>query len=88
MDLKDKTIVITGAGKGIGLSCVEAFLDAGAYVYGIDIEESSSEALKYNPCYFFIQGDISSEESIRKAADIISRNSRPFQLGELPGSKC
>lgn len=42
-DLEGKTIVITGAGSGIGLACAEGFLAEGAQVLGVDIE---SERLK------------------------------------------
>ena len=35
MILKDKNILITGGGKGIGFSCIENFIKEGAYVYAI-----------------------------------------------------
>ena len=44
-ELEGKTIVITGAGSGIGLACAEGFLKDGAKVLGIDIREDRLEAL-------------------------------------------
>lgn len=35
MDLKNKTAIVTGANKGIGLECVKLLLEKGAKVFGI-----------------------------------------------------
>ncbi len=43
--LEGKTIVITGAGSGIGLACAEGFLAEGARVLGVDIEGERLEGL-------------------------------------------
>lgn len=34
--LKDKVILVTGAGRGLGLTVAEAILEAGGKVYGLD----------------------------------------------------
>ena len=44
-DLKDKTILITGGGSGIGASFVEAFARQGSRVAFIDIQEDASQEL-------------------------------------------
>ncbi|MGN6776381.1 SDR family NAD(P)-dependent oxidoreductase [Rhizobium sp.] len=44
-DLKDRTVLVTGGGSGIGASLVEAFAKQGAKVAFIDIIEESSKAL-------------------------------------------
>lgn len=50
--LLGKTILITGAGKGIGKSCVQKCVDAGANVIAVARTESDLEALKqYAPSH-------------------------------------
>jgi NAD(P)-dependent dehydrogenase (short-subunit alcohol dehydrogenase family) len=44
--LKDKRVVVTGGGSGIGASLVEAFVRQGAKVAFIDIMEAESRALE------------------------------------------
>ena len=45
-DLKDKTVLITGGGSGIGASFVEAFARQGSRVAFIDIQEDASRELE------------------------------------------
>ena len=47
-DLKDKTVLITGGGSGIGASFVEAFARQGSRVAFIDIQEDASQELERN----------------------------------------
>lgn len=42
MNLKDKSVLITGAASGIGLECVKGYLDNGAIVYMADFNESEN----------------------------------------------
>jgi len=44
-DLKDKIVLITGGGSGIGSSIVEHFCEQGSIVYFIDINEEASTKL-------------------------------------------
>ena len=44
-DLKDKTVLITGGGSGIGASFVEAFARQGSMVAFIDFQEDASQEL-------------------------------------------
>lgn len=43
LDLKGKSVVITGAASGIGLECVRGYLDNGADVYMVDFNESENQ---------------------------------------------
>ena len=44
-DLKDKTVLITGGGSGIGASFVKAFVRQGCQVAFFDIQEDASQEL-------------------------------------------
>lgn len=44
-DLKDKRVVVTGGGTGIGAAIVEAFVSQGAQVTFLDIADEASQAL-------------------------------------------
>ncbi|MDO4996302.1 MAG: SDR family oxidoreductase [Bacilli bacterium] len=46
MEIKDKKIIITGAGNGIGKELTKQLLGKGAYVYGLDINEENLNSLK------------------------------------------
>jgi 3-oxoacyl-[acyl-carrier protein] reductase len=44
-EIEGKTVIITGAGSGIGLACAEGFLADGARVLGVDNQGDRLEAL-------------------------------------------
>ena len=43
--LRSKTVFVTGGGSGIGAAIVESFVDQGARVAFVDIDEAASKAL-------------------------------------------
>lgn len=67
-ELEGKTIVITGAGSGIGLACAEGFLKDGAKVLGIDIREDRLEALSAKGG-MTMQADSSKDADMRAMID-------------------
>ncbi len=65
MDYRNKTVVITGAAKGIGASCARLFYEAGANVALMDIAKDESGITANR--WLFINCDISSEIQIKEA---------------------
>lgn len=65
MEYQNKTVVITGAAKGIGASCARLFHEAGAKVALIDIAKDESGIM--DDRWLFIKCDISSEMQIQEA---------------------
>lgn len=78
MDLKNKTVMITGASSGIGLACAELFAEAGARLILIArrkkiLEEKSTELQKKYAC-----------ETYNIELDIQKFNQVKTELNKLP----
>lgn len=74
MNLVGKTAVITGAGKGIGKSISKLFLKKGASIVFCtrneqDIELFKSENKLFEGKVFYVNSDLSKEETIKKIVD-------------------
>ena len=64
MNYQNKTIVITGAAKGIGAACAKVFLEAGANVGLLDIDVISSTD---NERSMSVVCDVSNENAVKNA---------------------
>jgi NAD(P)-dependent dehydrogenase (short-subunit alcohol dehydrogenase family) len=62
-----KTAVVTGAGGGIGLGLVDAFLKEGYNVVGTSL--NASQSLTPSPHLAIVDGDIGNEETAAKAVE-------------------
>lgn len=69
--LDDKVAIVTGAGSGIGEATTKLFLEEGALVVAIDIEEKSLEKYKDNSKVLSIYGDVTSNGDIVRIIDDI-----------------
>ncbi len=67
-ELKSKTVVITGAGSGIGLACAESFLGEGARVLGVDIDGERLEGLALKGA-LTMTADVSQDSAMRAMVD-------------------
>lgn len=79
-NLKNKTIVLTGANGQLGQSLAGALLSQGAFVYLTDLHNEinkDSEAFlnkKYDSKYEYVKMDITSESSIKDAMDKMAKD--------------
>lgn len=67
LGLEGTHVLITGAAGMIGSKVVDVFLTAGAYVTCIDRSYAHDEKFYYDLEYYELKGDISDEESMRRA---------------------
>jgi NAD(P)-dependent dehydrogenase (short-subunit alcohol dehydrogenase family) len=67
MEFQNKTVVVTGGGKGIGAACAKVFFDAGANVVVLDKDDDTSGIT--NERWFVVQCDVSSEAQVIEAAE-------------------
>lgn len=67
--MKNKTVVITGASKGMGLACAKLFYESGANVGLLDI--ASDEAGITDTRWFYIACDVSNNVSVKNAMHAI-----------------
>lgn len=65
MNYQNKTVVITGAAKGIGAACAKLFFDAGANVVVLDVADDTS--LINDNRWLNIHCDVSSETQVSEA---------------------
>ena len=68
MLLQDKTIAITGAGKGIGRACVSFFISQGARVVALTRSEADVMALKASypsDRFVIMKGDVTSSDDLK-----------------------
>ncbi|NLL71336.1 MAG: SDR family oxidoreductase [Epulopiscium sp.] len=78
MNYKNKVVLITGAGQGIGACIARSYAQKGAYVIIVDIDmEAGRETEEYiinqNQSCLFIPTDLSQPKSIETMMDIIAK---------------
>ena len=73
MNLKEKTVIITGGAKGIGKAIALELLKEKCRVIILDIDKNEGKKLQndLNDMIEFINIDISKEEQVKKACNYI-----------------
>jgi 3-oxoacyl-[acyl-carrier protein] reductase len=67
----DRIVVITGSAIGMGEGAVESFAEAGAAVYGLDIDVERGEAVAERTGTTFVECDITSSKTVRETFEAI-----------------
>ena len=94
LELRDKRVLVTGASRGIGLACVEGFLEEGATVTLVSRpssrlgEETSRLAARYPEAVASIPADLSTADGIAMLApslteaDVVVNNAGAERFGD------
>lgn len=76
-DFVDRVVAITGSATGMGAGAVRSFADAGAAVYGLDIDESGGAAVATESGSTYVGCDITDSTAVAAAfADIANTHGR------------
>jgi NAD(P)-dependent dehydrogenase (short-subunit alcohol dehydrogenase family) len=70
MELKEKTVVVTGSGNGIGEAFARRFTLEGAHVVVTDVEEAAVNRVVESIGSVGLAADITVEENVRAVADL------------------
>ena len=72
MQLANSTAIVTGGASGLGEATARLFVDLGANVVVLDLNEPAGEQLqsKFPDKIRFIKTDVSSESDVQKAVDL------------------
>ena len=70
MKLRDKVVVITGSGGGIGEACARRFATEGAKVVVTDINSDGVKRVSDSIGTVGLAGDITAEDTVRAVADL------------------
>ena len=76
LDFSGKAVLVTGAGVGIGRAIADAFVDAGARVFAVEVDECRADALAYaQPAIEVIRADICARATPAMLAKLIGEAS-------------
>ena len=73
MKLRDKVVVITGSGSGIGEACAHRFADEGAKVVVTDLNPDGVDRVSKAVDTVGLAVDITAEDNVRAVADLARR---------------
>ena len=73
-DLTNKTILLTGAGKGIGKDILEKLQEYNLIIYAIVKSKNDIKKITPNKNLYIINGDITNKKCITKVFNLIKKN--------------
>jgi len=65
--LRDRVVVVTGAGSGIGLASAHRLAEEGARVVAVDIDEGAGAAVARDLDGLFVRADVADEDDVVRA---------------------
>ena len=74
LDLNNRTILLTGAGKGIGKNILEKLLSYNLIIYAIIKSKSDINKIKHNKNLYIIKGDITDKKCVTRVFDLVKKN--------------
>ena len=86
MDITNKVALITGGASGLGLATAELFIESGAKVMLLDLNEDNAKAAteKLGSNSSYVIANVTDESSVQEAVDKMdSHFSNKFELGEF-----
>jgi NAD(P)-dependent dehydrogenase (short-subunit alcohol dehydrogenase family) len=84
MNLKDKTIVVTGGSRGLGLGLVEALVDQGAKVTVVARDQAALAAVEQRFGVVVISADVSEEGAARRILADVRPEVLVLNAGAIP----
>ncbi|CAM3837412.1 SDR family NAD(P)-dependent oxidoreductase [Smaragdicoccus niigatensis] len=80
MQITGAAAVVTGAASGLGAATAKALVDAGAEVYGLDLQASIDKAGSAPEGVTLIAGDVTSDADVKAAIARIAENGAPLRV--------
>ena len=90
MDVTGSAVIVTGAASGLGAATAKRFAEAGATVFGIDLQPSIDKADKVDGVQL-LPADVTSEADVQGVSDPSGEAGLPLRvavnIAPEPGSK-
>ena len=79
MDVSGSSVLVTGAASGLGAATAARFADAGAQVFGLDLQAGIDKANPV-PGVTLLAADVTSPEDVQAAIDTIADTAPPLRV--------
>ena len=80
MDVRDRVVVVTGGGSGLGAACARRFAADGARVAVADLDRLGCEAVAAETGGIAIETDVGVEDDVRRLVDVVTDQLGPIDV--------